>query len=205
MTLAERYQERFERCLVPTTSSLQDYAQSLLQGQPCIDAIRSRAKRPDRFLEKAARVDPKGGLRYADPLIEIQDQIGLRVVVYYEDLVPAVSDELLRYFRSIEDREITPESPWEFGYVGLHHILVLPDDVVSNDCDAWTPQFFELQVKTLFQHAWSEAEHDVWYKPEQLLDVRDERLLAYSAAQAWGADRAFTELRTRLVGRLATS
>ena len=29
-----------------------------------------------------------------------------------------------------------------------------------------TPRFFELQVKTLFQHAWSEASHDIAYKPD---------------------------------------
>ena len=57
------------------------------------------------------------------------------------------------------------------------------------------PEFFELQVKTLFQHAWAEANHDLGYKPEgKELDQESKRLLAYASAQAWGADRVFDEL-----------
>ncbi|WP_244619298.1 hypothetical protein [Rhizobium sp. 18055] len=57
------------------------------------------------------------------------------------------------------------------------------------------PNFFEIQVKTLFQHAWSEANHDLGYKPESDRLTSDQnRLLAFASAQAWGADRAFDEL-----------
>jgi putative GTP pyrophosphokinase len=57
------------------------------------------------------------------------------------------------------------------------------------------PRFFELQLKTLFQTAWSEAEHDLGYKPGLKPLGRDEkRRLAYTAAQAWGAGRMFEEL-----------
>jgi putative GTP pyrophosphokinase len=57
------------------------------------------------------------------------------------------------------------------------------------------PKVLELQIKTLFQHAWSEANHDLGYKPDlQPLDPDDERKLAFTAAQAWGADQIFDEL-----------
>lgn len=57
------------------------------------------------------------------------------------------------------------------------------------------PRVFELQVKTLFEHAWSEAEHDLGYKPgEQPLTPDQTHRLAYTSAQAWGADRMFDEL-----------
>jgi putative GTP pyrophosphokinase len=52
-----------------------------------------------------------------------------------------------------------------------------------------------LQVKTLFEHAWSEAEHDLGYKPgEAPLTPDQKRRLAYTSAQAWGADHIFDEL-----------
>jgi putative GTP pyrophosphokinase len=54
--------------------------------------------------------------------------------------------------------------------------------------------FFELQIKTLFQHAWSEAEHDLGYKPATVLSSDQKRRLAFTAAQAWGADQIFDEL-----------
>jgi putative GTP pyrophosphokinase len=50
-------------------------------------------------------------------------------------------------------------------------------------------------VKTLFQHAWSEADHDVGYKPGSIpLTPEEKRKLAYTSAQAWGADQIFDEL-----------
>jgi hypothetical protein len=51
---------------------------------------------------------------------------------------------------------------------------------------AMVPEFFELQIMTLFQHAWSEANHDIGYKPGSVrLDLGAERRLAFTSAQAW--------------------
>ena len=59
-----------------------------------------------------------------------------------------------KYFTPIEFKDHIPESEWEFGYFGRHYVLVLPTDVISEGMDReLIPGFFELQVKTLFQHA----------------------------------------------------
>lgn len=61
------------------------------------------------------------------------------------------------------------------------------------------PKFFELQIKTIFQHAWAEAEHDSVYNQFSGSLNRDEkRLIAYVAAQAWGADNSFAVVMEQL-------
>ena len=79
--------------------------------------------------------------------------------------------------------------------------------MIDNDWDkALVPKFFELQIKTLFQHAWSEAEHDIGYKEGQKpLDLDQKRRLAFTSAQAWGADRVFDELFRELMPPTRTS
>ncbi len=90
---------------------------------------------------------------------------------------------------------IVPDSIKEFGYEGQHYIFFLPEAIIPNsDFKDNLPPFFELQIKTLFQHAWSEAEHDIGYKPTVKMTSDDKRKIAFTAAQAWGADRIFNEL-----------
>ena len=78
-------------------------------------------------------------------------------------------------------------------------MLLIPSDVLEQSWDpAEIPGCFELQIKTLFQHAWSEAEHDLGYKPGlRELGPDEIRRLAFTAAQAWGADEIFNELFAR--------
>jgi ppGpp synthetase/RelA/SpoT-type nucleotidyltranferase len=145
-------------------------------------------------LDKAAKQE-NGKPKYADPLVEIQDQIGARVITYYPSDIPTVAAAVKRYLHSIESRFIVPDGESEFGYIGQHFILLLPTDVTAAvDNSQKIITFFELQIKTLFQHAWAEAEHDLGYKPAQTLTSLQKRKMAFTAAQAWGADHIFDEL-----------
>lgn len=195
----EEYRRRYERFLKVIANLLQELINGYLTGVPNIDRVTARAKDPARFMEKARRtVD--GVPKYLKPLTEIQDQIGARVVVFYRHDVATVNNVVTRYFQPIEQRELVPESQWAFGYFGQHLVLPLPRDVVPEGvATTEAPTFFELQIKTLFQHAWSEANHDLGYKSTGPLSPDQQRRLAYTAAQAWGADRVFAELYSELV------
>lgn len=175
--------------------NLDDYIRNCLEGQPRIDRVSTRAKDIDRFVKKAT-TQIEGKAKYADPLSEIQDQIGARIVVFYKSDVDQVDAIIKRYLTPIEYRRIVPDTETEFGYFGQHLILALPADVIEGDMDkALIPNFFELQIKTLFQHAWSEANHDLAYKPgDTPLTVDQKRLVAFTSAQAWGADHIFDRL-----------
>lgn len=197
---AALYEERFNSFLKRTAEQLEGYISDLVEGLSDIDHVSARAKDPARFAEKAARKDSDGRPKYRHPLVEIQDQLGARIVVFYEETVEKVTDLVGEYFQAIEEQQLVPESFWEFGYFGTHLVLTVPSDVVPADVEVGdVPRFFELQVKTLFQHAWSQANHDLGYKTPRELSGDQKRRLAFTAAQAWGADRVFQELRSELM------
>lgn len=195
---AQDYQARYP-ALGKVAATLCEHIADRLHGLPHIDRVSCRAKDPGSYQAKASSLLPNGLPKYVAPLIQIQDQIGARVIVFYKEDVKIVADMLERYLRHVERKEHVPDSYWKFGYFGLHWIFALPDDVIPLDVDKdKVPRFFELQVKTLFQHAWSEANHDLAYKARADLTADQERLFAYAAAQAWGADRVFDELNRNL-------
>lgn len=195
ITLRREYEQRHDAVLVPLAVELESFIRSHFRELPRIDRIASRAKSVDRFMAKAAKRNDKGDPKYSDPLTQIQDQIGARIVTYYKKDVDAVSAHVLKYFTAVEQKAIVPDSDREFGYEGRHFILFLPEDVLDDDShQKGAPMFFELQAKTLFQHAWGEAEHDLGYKPSTELSPEQRRKIAFTSAQAWGADQIFQEL-----------
>jgi len=193
-SLRDSFAVRRTRVLMPLAERIEAHLKSLFTGFPRIDRISARAKDVDRFVAKAEKRD-NGALRYEDPLNQIQDQVGARIVTFYASDVERVRLEIEKYFRYIESKKIVPESESEFGYEGRHFILFVPEDIIDETLERdESVEFFELQIKTLFQHAWSEAEHDLGYKPSGRLTSDQKRRLAFTAAQAWGADLIFDEM-----------
>src|ERR1700760_2088071 len=80
--LATEYGARYENSLKPTANALREYIADLLKAEPRIDRVTARAKDPASFLKKAgARTDGKP--KYSEPLAQIQDQIGARIITFY--------------------------------------------------------------------------------------------------------------------------
>jgi ppGpp synthetase/RelA/SpoT-type nucleotidyltranferase len=196
VTIKDDYRTRYDKVLVPLAASLCELLTEHLDGQGRIDRIGARAKSVDRFIAKAGKMTDGGVPKYAHPLDQIQDQIGARITVFYKSDVERVREVLMRYLRPVESRNLVPASEWEFGYFGWHSVCLFPAELIMPDWPAeHVPNFFELQVKTLFQYAWSEANHDLGYKPDcDGLTSDQNRMLAFASAQSWGADRAFDEL-----------
>ena len=205
-TLEALYRQRYEAVLKPLASALANHITDCFKGQARIDRISARAKDVSSFLIKAKKIEGRRP-KYSEPLHQIQDQVGARIITFYRSDVDVLDRVVGKYFRAIESKDHVPDSEWEFGYFGKHHILVIPSDVIDDGWDkTMVPKFFELQIKTLFQHAWSEAEHDVGYKEgTKPLNLDQKRRLAFTSAQAWGADRVFEELFQELIVPVSTS
>lgn len=193
--LEVQYRLRHGAILEPLAKGLGSHIAELVETLPRIDRVQARPKSPERFMAKALK-EEEGVRKYSDPLNEIQDQVGARIVTFYSDDVDAVCEKVERYFRHIEKKRVVPGSVAEFGYFGFHYIVRVPSDVLDSSWDErHVPTHFELQIKTLFQHAWSEANHDLGYKElNGDLTSEERRKMAWASAQAWGADQIFNDL-----------
>jgi ppGpp synthetase/RelA/SpoT-type nucleotidyltranferase len=180
--------------LEETARKLTKHLTKVLEGIERIDSINSRAKDPDRYFAKATKKYCEGSEKYNYPVYEIQDQIGARINVIYLQDVEIVRQHITKFFRFIEETKKSPEDNSTFGYFGHHFIIQMPDDIISEEHKEFIPEFFELQIKTLFQHAWSESHHDLGYKTLREWTSEERRKMAFTAAQAWGADQIFKEL-----------
>ncbi|PPD12461.1 hypothetical protein [Methylophilus sp.] len=196
--LREEYLIRYESILKPLAIRISHQLQDHLNGVEHIDRVSSRAKGAESFITKALKASD-GERKYERPFEQIQDIVAARVIVFYKQDVDVVEEIVKRYYMSIEARDLIPENEKEFGYVGKHFILAIPKDLYEDDSDlSKTPVFFELQIKTLFQHAWSEASHDLAYKQDVELTSLQKRMVAFTAAQSWGADLQFAQLYSEL-------
>jgi len=182
----------------PALDKLADHlatkAQQALDGVPHVDRIRFRVKDHESFMKKATQ--PK----YTNPLAELEDQVAGRVITFFRDDIPIVRERLTQWFGNVEHETKEPAGPNEFGYETDHYVFVIAEHWKPEGWHEFAnmPTTFELQVRTLFMHAWAEPQHDLGYKPGSPVDRETIRELAWVAASAWGADRTLNEIARRL-------
>lgn len=163
--------------------------------------VGGRTKSVASFATKASRaVD--GRPAFVDPLTEITDQIGVRVITYVHSDVDAVADLLATQLRVLDDRDLGQETASEgrFGYASRHLLVTLENG--QTGFDKLRGLTAQIQVRTVLQHAWAEFEHDIRYKgtvPEE--HARDfDRRFTLAAGLLELADQEFTTIRERLRG-----
>ena len=154
-------------------------------------SITARTKSIESFAAKAERaVD--GQRLFSDPLVEITDQVGLRVITYLREDVDAVATLLTDEMRLLDDRDMGLETAREgrWGYASRHLLVGVEGE----------QQPASIQVRTVLQHAWAEFEHDIRYKgsipAEHAPDL--DRRFTLAAGLLELADREFTAIRERL-------
>jgi putative GTP pyrophosphokinase len=155
-------------------------------------SITGRTKSVASFAEKALR-SLNGEPLYTDPLTQITDVVGVRVITYLQSDVVAVAQLFADQMTIIDDRDLGEETARDgrFGYASRHLLIAsaaIPERPAS------------VQVRTVLQHAWAEFEHDIRYKgtvPAELAPDL-ERRFTLAAGLLELADREFSEIRNRL-------
>jgi ppGpp synthetase/RelA/SpoT-type nucleotidyltranferase len=123
--------------------------------------------------------------------------------VFFLDDIELAKRAVESIAQPVEIERKQPDRVNEFDYESFHGVYGIPPQYqpAGWDAEADLPGTFELQIRTLFQHAYAEPQHDVAYKPLAALNIDDKRELAWVAASAWGADKALLRVRKRLDAR----
>jgi ppGpp synthetase/RelA/SpoT-type nucleotidyltranferase len=166
-------------------------------------SVTGRTKSIASFAEKATRRRPDGRLLYPDPLTQITDQIGIRVITYVHSDVDLAAALLADQLVLVDDRDMGQETADEgrFGYVS-RHVWVRLDEArqVDPTCAPLHGRIVQVQIRTVLQHAWAEFEHDIRYKgtiPEEHRSDFDRRF-TLAAGLLELADREFSTIRDTL-------
>lgn len=102
----------------------------------------------------------------------IQDAVGIRVVLYFQEDVSIV-ERLLRKRYQCNDSSSTIDRPSSTEFSVSRHNLVfhLPSsfhrDMPPGTDDLPVDQTFEVQIRTILSEGWHEVEHDLRYKRKQ--------------------------------------
>ena len=158
-------------------------------------AVESRAKTVESVRAKTGR--PEKG--YANPLEEITDLAGIRVVLYYVDDVDRVCELVDNEFSVDEVRSVDKRTELEvdqFGYLSVHKIVKLhPKRRSLAEWEAFKDLRAEVQIRTVLQHAWAAISHTLQYKREADIPAQYRRKLVRLASLLELADEEFGELR----------
>ena len=169
--------------------------------------IKSRTKEIESFKGKISRDDKK--LKYKDPLSEITDLVGIKIMltslkdenIVYELLKLEMKDNIDKENSVDKTEDIKKER--KFGYLGRHLVVFYDENMfelgkhlINKEIH---PSHFkglraEIQVKTLLQHVWAEVEHKARYKAGEELSNDKKRYFDRLAALIEVADDLFKDL-----------
>lgn len=146
--------------------------------------------------------------RYADPLVDMHDVVGIRVVCLFIDDLVLVDEVVRKTFDVLKYEDKTKNSaPDRFGYRSVHYDCRLPPSRSGPRYDHIKGIVFEVQVRTILQDAWAVVEHYLGYKG--LTSIPNEAQADFGALVGLFhlADKTFQQIRdtARLQDNVAKS
>ncbi len=162
-----------------------------------IHSINSRTKEVESLSEKIRRPD-----KNYQQLKEITDLVGIRITTYFEDDIDQVAEIvedsfIIDHKNSTDKRKDFDYS--QFGYNSLHKIArIKQTQVEATKYFKFKDLYFEIQIRSILQHAWAEVEHDLGYKHRKEIPGELKRRFARLSALMEVADEEFINLRNRI-------
>lgn len=153
--------------------------------------ITYRAKTLDSFLEKVQRKS------YQEPLSEITDFAGVRVVYLYADDLAKLEAAIAENFEVIEKIDkLTKHRDDQFGYGAIHFLVKLGGEFTGPRYDDLKDLVCEIQTRTVLQDAWAIIDDHLVYKNESGIPSFLRRRLNSLAMSFERADAEFKNIRS---------
>ena len=184
--ILEEYREHFsefERVAEEVHASLQKVFE---EAGLIVASIEHRVKTEKSLTGK---LELKGS-KYAT-LADITDIVGLRVITFYSDDVDKVASVVDRLYKVDWENSVDKRKAHEidsFGYMSLHYIC----------SKEGFPYRFEIQMRTVLQHAWANMNHDTGYESGVEVPKEYLRNLNRLAGMLELADEQFSLIRNEL-------
>jgi len=197
-----KYYESNQKQFVAAKNAFIDILRSLIKhsGVGEVTKVEGRVKEQEECIKKFQR-KYQSKLEADEQPYRIQDfisdLIGIRIVCLYDDQVSVLAELLQEHFKTLNvtDKTLAVESTEDsFGYKGVHMDLALRDDMAQQPKYlSFKDLFFEVQIRSLIQDAWSRLDHRIKYKKSIPTDLK--RRINVLAALFELADREFKEIR----------
>ncbi len=125
--------------------------------------ISGRLKKLDSIIEK----HESGRFKIKKTTTELEDLVGLRIVVLFPENKDIIINTLKRELKCIKERNFDSEVD-KFAYSSTHLVLKIPEG--WKGVPPWnehTEKRIEVQIRTLSEHIWAETSHTLFYKGEE--------------------------------------
>ena len=130
-----------------------------------------RAKSAIRLEQKCRRRnETKFYQSFTDIYDDVTDLSGVRVALYFPGEREQVGHLVNQMFAEVAGRKIFPNRSKQtkdkrfLGYSAVHHRICLADGELKKKEKKFAGTKVEIQVASVFMHAWAEVEHDLVYR-----------------------------------------
>lgn len=180
------------------TESLEISVREILKESGIQCTVASRTKERGSLIRK---IEGKNDAYWK--LGDITDIVGLRIITYFEDDVPAVCAILEGNLTIDEENSIDKGASLsvdQFWYRSVHKVVSLSEARAAlYENKKFKGLKAEIQVRSVLQHAWAEMEHDIGYKSNLEVPADMRRKFSRLAGLLELADQEFVRIRHDLV------
>ncbi len=187
-------QETFQTISRVVKEALQSYVKDY---GTIVNSVETRIKTYDSLKGKLERK----GYKY-NSIKDITDLVGARVVTFYSDEVDKFAARVEKSFTIDWDNSVDKRKIYnidQFGYMSLHYICQIPKEMYYDEAHPEINEFrFEIQLRSVLQHAWATIHHDTGYKNDIEIPKEYLRNMNRLAGLLELADDLFVTIRASL-------